>query len=345
MIAVLGGLGAAVCWAGALLCASRATKLIAPPVVLAWVMLTGLVVVLPLALAGGIPENLDEELEWLVLAGVGNVSGLLFNYAALRVGMVSIVGPISSTEGAIAALLAIAAGETLGAAAGITLGVVALGVVLAARVPGGTSGDPLRAALLACAAAVCFGVGLYATARVSETLPLTWAILPARVIGVLVVGVPLVLMRSLRLPRGAGPLVIASGLFEIAGFAAYDWGRVTGSRSLPSWRLSSRPWPRWLRSYSSTSASRACSSRVSPPLRSEWRRLRRCRREGGASLRSNATRARSIGIGCRLITNCAFASSRWLELEASCSGSSDVSIAPSAWASETAATRSPPTRR
>ena len=192
--------------------------------VLAWVMLTGLVVVLPLALAGGIPENLDDELEWLVLAGVGNVSGLLFNYAALRVGMVSIVGPISSTEGAIAALLAIAAGETLGAAAGITLGVVALGVVLAARVPGGTSGDPLRAALLACAAAVCFGVGLYATARVSETLPLTWAILPARVIGVLVVGLPLVLTRSLRLPRGAGPLVVASGLFEIAGFAAYALG-------------------------------------------------------------------------------------------------------------------------
>ena len=228
MIAVLGGIAAAFCWAGALLCASRATRLIPPPVVLAWVMLTGLVVVLPLALADGIPDNLGEELDWLLLAGVGNVAGLLFNYAALRRGKVALVGSISSTEGAIAGLLAVAAGETLGAAAGITLGVIAIGVVLAARVPGGTSGDPLHAALLACGAALCFGVGLYATARVGETLPLMWAILPARVVGVVAIALPLAATGRLSLPRTAAPLVVASGLFEITGFAAYALGARDG---------------------------------------------------------------------------------------------------------------------
>ena len=54
------------------------------------------------------------ELGWLVVAGGGNVVGLLLVYGALRVGKVSIVAPIISTEGAIAAVLAVAAGEAIG---------------------------------------------------------------------------------------------------------------------------------------------------------------------------------------------------------------------------------------
>jgi len=225
VIAVLGGLGAAFFWAGALLTASRATRLIGPPAVLAWVMLTGFVVVVPAALASGIPDGLGaREVGWLVLAGAGNVVGLLFNYAALRVGMVSLVAPISSTEGAIAALIAVAAGETLGAGVGLTLVVIAAGVALAAVVPTGSSGDPRRTVVLAGLAAVCFGVGLYATARVSEELPLLWAVLPARVVGVAALTVPLALTRRLTLTRAALPLVVASGLCEVGGFAAYALG-------------------------------------------------------------------------------------------------------------------------
>jgi len=225
VIAVLGGLGAAFCWAGALLTASRATRLIGPPAVLAWVMLTGFVVVVPAALASGIPEELGaRELGWLVLAGAGNVVGLRFNYAALRVGMVSLVGPISSTEGAIAALIAVAAGETLGAGVGLTLVVIAAGVALAAVVPSGSSGDPRRTVLLAGFAAVWFGVGLYATARVSDELPLLWAVMPARVVGVAAFTVPLALTRRLTLTRAALPLVVASGLCEVGGFASYALG-------------------------------------------------------------------------------------------------------------------------
>lgn len=225
MIAILGGLGAAVCWAGALLTASRATRLIDPRSVLAWVMLTGLVVVAPITASEGIPASLGSgELGWLAAAGAGNVVGLLFNYAALRVGKVSIIGPISSSEGAIAALIAIAAGETIGVGVGATLVLVAIGVVLAAVTRGGGSGDPLRAALLACGAALCFGGGLYAIARVSAALPLVWALVPARVLGVAAVALPLIASRRLRITRRALPLVVASGLFEIGGFASYALG-------------------------------------------------------------------------------------------------------------------------
>jgi drug/metabolite transporter (DMT)-like permease len=226
VIAVLGGLGAACSWAGALLCASRATKLIGPPSVLTWVMLTGLVVVAPVAAAGGIPDELGRrELGWLLVAGAGNVAGLLFSYAALRVGKVSIVGPISSTEGAIAAVLAIVAGEAIGSGVAGTLCVIVAGVVLAGIAPDGEAGgDPLRASLLAVGAAVCFGVSLYATARVSEALPLIWAVLPARVLGVAVVALPLLAMRRIRITRRALPLVVASGLCEVGGFASFALG-------------------------------------------------------------------------------------------------------------------------
>jgi drug/metabolite transporter (DMT)-like permease len=225
VIAVIGGLGAAVCWAATTLCASRSTKLIGAPSALAWVMLVGFVVAAPLTAASGVPDDLDaRELGWLAVAGAGNVGGLALNYGALRIGKVSIVAPIISTEGAIAALLAVLGGETLGAGVGALLGVVVLGVVLASVGPGGGSGDPLRATLLALGAAACFGASLYATARVSESLPLVWALIPARLLGVLVLTLPLLLSRNLRITRAALPLVVASGLCEVGGFALFAIG-------------------------------------------------------------------------------------------------------------------------
>ena len=100
MIALLGGLGAAVCWAAATLCSSRSTKIIGAPSMLAWVMLVGLVVLAPMAAIDGIPRGRGAlELGWLAVAGVATVGGLLLVYEALRIGKVSIVAPITSTEG------------------------------------------------------------------------------------------------------------------------------------------------------------------------------------------------------------------------------------------------------
>jgi drug/metabolite transporter (DMT)-like permease len=226
LIAVLGGLGAAVCWAGALICATRATRLIGASSVLAWVMLVGFVVTAPPAAIDGVPEGLGaRELGWLALAGAGNVGGLLLEYVALRAGMVSIVAPVISTEGAVAAVLAVLAGEAVGGVTGALLGLIVLGVVLASTAPGsGGSGDPQRTAAIAGAAALSFGVGLYATARVSEVLPLIWALIPARLVGVVAVAVPLAAVGRLRLTRAALPFVVASGLFEVLGFASYAAG-------------------------------------------------------------------------------------------------------------------------
>lgn len=227
MIAVLGGLGAAVCWAAGTLCAAKASRLIGARLVLSWVMLVGFVVVAPWIAASGIPDGLGgRQLVWMAVSGGGNVGGLLLAYEALRVGKVSIVSPITSAEGAIAAVLAVATGEALGAGSAVLLGVIVVGVVLASIRPSGGSGDPLRATLLACLAATMFGTSLFATARVSDALPLVWALIPARLLGVVALTLPSVLTRSLRLTRAAVPLVVTSGLCEVGGFASY----ATGSR-------------------------------------------------------------------------------------------------------------------
>ena len=47
MIAILGGLGAAVAWAISTLCSSRSSRMIEPTSVAAWIMLVGLVIAVP----------------------------------------------------------------------------------------------------------------------------------------------------------------------------------------------------------------------------------------------------------------------------------------------------------
>jgi drug/metabolite transporter (DMT)-like permease len=228
--AILGGLGAAVMWATATILASRSSRLIGPFSVLAWVMLTGLVVTLPFVVASGVPSNLDGgSVAWLAVSGLGNVGGLLFEYAALRVGKVGIIAPIASTEGAIAAVLAVVAGESLTGAAAATLALIAGGVALASIAREDVHAEPTerhetRATVLAIGAALAFGFSLYATGRVSGSLPIAWALLPARVVGVVGVLLPLLATRRLRLTRPALPLVVGGGLCEVIGFASFALG-------------------------------------------------------------------------------------------------------------------------
>jgi drug/metabolite transporter (DMT)-like permease len=228
MYAILGGLGAAAVFATATLLSSRSTRMIGPPSVLAWVMLIGFAIVIPWAAVEGVPDGLDgPTVGWLAVAGVGNVLGLLLAYTGLRVGKVGVVAPIVSTQGAIAAVIAALAGEEIAAGVGVTLAVVALGILLASssRDPADTGLAPTPiVAAYALGAAVSFGFTLYATARASADLPVIWALVPARIAGVILFAVPLIVTARLRLTRSALPLVVAGGIAEIVGFALFALG-------------------------------------------------------------------------------------------------------------------------
>jgi len=230
--AIVFGLLTAVLWATTLLGSARSARLIGIWSTLAWVMLIGLGITIPLLLATGEQVALSrDEVFLLVVAGVANSAGLLFVYTALRRGKVAVVGPIVSTEGAIGATLAFLAGDTVAAGAIVVLAVIAVGVVMAATErrpdpPAGGAPVPSAAvtALLALAGATLFGINIFATSRIAEALPVAWAVLPARLAGFLAVTIPLLLSRRIRITRAAVPFVLLVGAAEVAGTITFALG-------------------------------------------------------------------------------------------------------------------------
>jgi drug/metabolite transporter (DMT)-like permease len=228
VLAITGGLGAAVAWAATTLVAARAARLVDVRSLLATVMAVGLLVSAPAAAVAGVPHGIGgSTVAWLALSGLGNVAGLLATYSAFRIGKVGMIAPITSTEGAVAAVIAVIAGESLSAGTGVTLAVVAVGVMLAARATADDDAarrSELRAALFAGAAALAFGVGLYSTGRVGQSLGVAWAALPPRVVGVCVIALPLALSGRWHMTRAAFPYAVAGGICEVLGFASYALG-------------------------------------------------------------------------------------------------------------------------
>jgi drug/metabolite transporter (DMT)-like permease len=227
MLTVGAGAAAALAFGVSTLCSARASRLIGPASTLGCVALTGLLLTLPLTTASGVPSGLDAAaVGWLALSGAGNTLGLLFAYRGLQQGKVGVIGPILSTEGAVAAVLAVVGGQRLMTPTVAALLVVAVGVILAGIARSNTTdrrgvgaGVPWAAA-----AAIAFGLSLYATGRVGAVLPLAWALLPPRFVATAAVTLPLVAAQRLRLTRPAAPLVIGAGLCEVAGFALYTLG-------------------------------------------------------------------------------------------------------------------------
>ena len=154
-------------------------------------------------------------------------------YRAMRHGQVSLVAPLVSTEGAIAAVIALVAGERVAPVGLVTLAVIAAGVCVAAipaRTPTGQPVSPhraghARAVGLAALAAVVFGASLYATGRAGDRAAVGVG-RPRRSRG-----------RGGRAGRAAGarrpaadrpparrPLLLASGVAEVLGFFSFTWG-------------------------------------------------------------------------------------------------------------------------
>ncbi len=236
MIAILGGLGAAFVWATAALASARSSRLIGPDSVVAWAMLMGLVIALPVtALSGPPPEPAGATIVAFVVAGLSNIIGLLLAYRGLRIGKIGIVTALISTEGAIAAAIAILAGEPVSPATVAMLGVIVVGVMVVAFATHDESDrhdalhpvDPAaarRAAAFGIGAAIAFGLNLYAIGQVGIVLPATYAVLPARVAGAVLVFLPLALTGRLRLTRQALPLVLLIAIAEVVGIVLYALG-------------------------------------------------------------------------------------------------------------------------
>ena len=228
MISILFGLLTAAFFAVGTLCSSRTVRMVGPLSSISGMMVVGLIVITPVVFIGGIPENLDAvTASWLIVGGMGNLLGLLLAYAAFRIGKVGVVAPILCTEGAIAAVISAVAGESIAPIVIFLLLLIVGGVVLAAIAPDPepvAHEQPLNAALLASVGALVFGIGLYATGQISGDLPIAWILLPARVVTVVCIAIPLLFMGKLRMTKQAAPLVVLTGFAEIFGYGAYTIG-------------------------------------------------------------------------------------------------------------------------
>jgi drug/metabolite transporter (DMT)-like permease len=229
--AVLGGSGAALAWAVASLCASRCTRALGVAGALAWVMLTGMLVVAPMVALAPAPSLHGEGMLWLVGAAAGTVGGLRLTYMAFAVGEVGVVSPIVSAEGGVTVALAVIGGARLGAGRTAAFAAVLAGAVLVARGsddgPAG-SGSRATAAALAAASALSFGFGLYATARAGAHMSAAWAVAPSRLLGLAVLTLPVAVRRGLPPPGPLLGFVLLGGTCEVLGFLSYTAGARAG---------------------------------------------------------------------------------------------------------------------
>ena len=227
MLSVVLGLLTASFFASTSLITSRSVKIIGSASSLAWTMVVGLLITTPFLVVSGVPANLGASAPWMVMAGLGNVLGILLAGFALRVGKVGVVAPILATGGAISALISALLGESIAPLVAFVLLVIVAGVVLSAIAPDPAPLEnerPVYAVVISSLAAMCIGAGLFATGNLSDELPLSWVLLPARLVGVLIIFLPLLLTRRLRITRSTAPMVIAMGFTEVLGFVCFAIG-------------------------------------------------------------------------------------------------------------------------
>ena len=229
MIAVLGGLGAALAWALATLAAARVSRVLGPWSTTGLVIFVGLLVTLPLVALEAPSEPIaPADLGWLAVAGLGYAVGMIFNYTALAGGKVAVTAPIVSTEGSIAAALAVLTGEAASPLLGLMLVLIAVGVFTVALRPSGgadtLSGAGARFVVYAVLAALIFGIGLYGSGRASANVPPSVVVLAGRVVGVALLTVPLALTRRLTFQRSMLPFIVFAGVAEVVGVYSFAVG-------------------------------------------------------------------------------------------------------------------------
>jgi len=227
---VLGGLIAALMWGSSTIMAGRSARQIGPESTLGWVGIGGAVVITPIALIYGIKPS-THWIDWvLVLVGAaGSVVGLRFTYKALSLGKVGVVVAITSTEGAIASIVAVIFGATIGlmAAFGIVLATAGVAAVSLGRHADDSHEavrDNRKASVNAATAAAIFGGSLFVSGDVASRVGPPWVVMGARWLGILTMAVPQLLRGRFSAARPALFFALLAGIGESMGFLGFLWG-------------------------------------------------------------------------------------------------------------------------
>lgn len=179
LLTVFLGLTAAACWGIPDVWLAQATRSVGPFTVVFGSMLIGVAVITPAALFVDLPDWTTRGVLLALLLGALTVAGYQAGFVAFKNGAVSIVAPIIACEGAVAAAIAIGAGEELRTSILALLALAVVGVVLAAMGEGGGRSGALPAVLAAC----IWGLILALSTPVSDDLGVFWAFMLIRLSG------------------------------------------------------------------------------------------------------------------------------------------------------------------
>jgi drug/metabolite transporter (DMT)-like permease len=220
-----GGLTTAVAWACGGLCSARTSRSIGPFATVATGNVVGVIATVTVAVVATGAPRADGLRDWAAALGyaLAAMVGLLSVFRGYSVGKVSLVSAMASTNGTLAALLAVLLlGETLPAAAIAAMLVTGAGVVLTALqqeppLPGRSDRAGILFGLLA---SLGFGSAILFGDQAVTLHPL-WVIAVGRIVGLFVLTLPYVILRGVpRVPRSVVPYAIGSPLLDATGFAA-----------------------------------------------------------------------------------------------------------------------------
>jgi drug/metabolite transporter (DMT)-like permease len=217
MTSLLCGLAAACCWAGVNVIASQVTRDRAPCEFAFWLNMLGFVLCAPVALALLPAAHVSlRTVLVLALAGVMAAATTRLVGIALARGRLSIVGPLLSLEGAVAAAMVIAVGGAMSRST-VVGGLLAVAGSVAVGLAAARKGH-LEGSALAVMAAACGGVSLWAFARQPLAPVLAFAIM--RAFGVVALA-PLVVdwgrPRNLRWLSAIAVLDVGANLIFLVG--------------------------------------------------------------------------------------------------------------------------------
>lgn len=249
---VILGLTGAVCWGLADFAARFASRRVGAYRTLFFMQFFGFMALsVYLKFAGGFSHVAPGWQPWALtaVAGLLNVTASLSLYYSFEIGVMSIVGPVSSSYPALTVALSIASGERINALRGIGIAVTLTGVILAAMSFASKPMNPLDAANPSTASRLSRGVGWAILAAVGfgfmfwflgfHVIPLVgdavsvWVMRLTALVSLAIFALPT--RQSLRLPHGRIWWQLAAvGVMDTAAYVANNAGLHIGPVSVVS---------------------------------------------------------------------------------------------------------------
>jgi drug/metabolite transporter (DMT)-like permease len=221
VLALVYGVLTALCWGTSAVTGARVGSRIGSFPATFAMSAVGLAVVIAPALAVGPPAASTGQ--WLLAfgAGLAYLTGSACWMLGVQRGSVGIVTTLVSTDGAIAAVIAVLLGETLTPGAGGALAVIAVGVLLSTRHGGGRERVTAPAVAFGLAGALCFGLVFVLGGHAGDVGTL-WVLLASRATAVALL-TPFILRTPIP-ARRLWPWILFTGATDVGGYAFFLLG-------------------------------------------------------------------------------------------------------------------------